>query len=158
MPRIYAFSFVVPILLSFLGACNYQPSPKPAPDPKPTPKTLTATELFHLRSECAKEGRSFADAMERDNGGYWLTLQEIIHYSPRLNGCYLLETRAWPTIPKKAVPIPHSWVLWNVQTNALLVNMAPAEECEKDPSVPLCKDPKGDISVMLDHMEEDMPK
>jgi hypothetical protein len=151
-------TLVVLILLSLLGACDYRPRPKPAADPEPTSKVLTATELFHLRSECAKEGRSLADEMERNNVGSWFTVQEVIHYSPKLNGCYLLETRAWVRRGSKTVPVPHSWVLWNVQTNDTLVNMAPPAECEKDPSLTLCKDPKGDISVILNHMEEDVPK
>jgi hypothetical protein len=56
------------------------------PSPEMTNRLPTATEVFHLRSECAALGRKILD---NNVVGSALSQSQISHYDPKSNRCYV---------------------------------------------------------------------
>ena len=94
-------TLILTISTSLLMSCNSGPkeSTKQAPRLVALP---TATETFHLRSECAKlssiilkDRQSEVEPwIENSNYAWWHVLSETSHYSPESNRCYVnLATR-----------------------------------------------------------------
>jgi hypothetical protein len=87
--------FAISVLLFFSG-CQKSSAPAPIAD---TPSFLapTATEVFNLRSRCAELGEKImkntvvADALKKD---------QISHYEPKTNRCYVQLTIWNPNLGK----------------------------------------------------------
>lgn len=59
------------------------------PDKAPTYVKPTATEVFHLRSECAALGEKI---LNKNVIGVALTQDQVSHYDPKTNRCYVQLT------------------------------------------------------------------
>jgi nitrate reductase alpha subunit len=79
--------FVLSVLLFFSG-CQRSSSPIPSVD-APSPRSPTATEVFNLRSKCAELGEKIMkNTVVRDD----LKKEELSHYEPKTNRCYVRLT------------------------------------------------------------------
>ncbi len=58
----------------------------PATPAQPIP---TATEVFHLRSECARLAEKMLEKLEKDAEGSNSTESQLSHYDPPSNRCYV---------------------------------------------------------------------
>ena len=76
-------------VMSIIGGYLWYESP-PNPDNKSQITTAfqlpTATEVFHLRSECASLGEKI---LENNHVGSALTQSQTSHYDPQTNRCYV---------------------------------------------------------------------
>jgi hypothetical protein len=90
----------------------------------------TATEVFHLRSECTALGEKLADRIEageaeyRAKEGHVTSFMPISHYDPRTNRCYvqlklLFTNRKSPSDYSYCTTDKHS-KCWHVQYNSLI--------------------------------------
>lgn len=68
-----------------LAACHKE-VPCPAPHETATTQLPTATEVFHLRTECAQLGNKILDG---NLIGSALTQEVVSNYDPRDNRCYV---------------------------------------------------------------------
>jgi hypothetical protein len=81
--------FVLSVLLFFSG-CQKSPPPIPAADVNsPSFRSPTATEVFDLRSKCAELGEKI---MKNTLIGAELKKEELSHYEPKTNRCYVRLT------------------------------------------------------------------
>lgn len=91
MKRI-VFGVIVLSSLGMLASCKGGSSgPQTATPAAATPATPstpipTATEVFHLRSECARLAEKM---LENDVVGIALTKSQLSHYNPQSNRCYV---------------------------------------------------------------------
>lgn len=83
------------VLLSFSG-CQKSAAPIPAVD-APTFRAPTATEIFNLRSRCAELGEKI---MQKTVAGDALKKNQLSHYEPKTNRCYVQLT-VWNPNPAK---------------------------------------------------------
>ena len=81
--RLFAFS----VLLFFVG-CQKSSAPIPPVD-APSFRSPTATEVFNLRSKCAELGEKI---MKNTVIGDGLTKDQVSHYEPKTNRCYVQLT------------------------------------------------------------------
>jgi len=106
-----------------LAACH-QEVPCAAPEQAvkqltPVFQPPTATEAFHLRSECAKLGQAILDG---NMIGAALTQDVTENYDARVNRCYvdLTVTTADMGVPQDSPAFYHSRSLYDGQTRELL--------------------------------------
>src|SRR5260370_14687977 len=79
--------FVLSVLLFFSG-CQRPSSPIPSVD-APSLRSPTAAEVFNLRSKCAELGEKIMkNTVIRDD----LKKEELSHYEPKTNRCYVRLT------------------------------------------------------------------
>ena len=81
--RLFGFS----VLLLFSG-CKQRSAPSPPVD-IPAFRSPTATEVFNLRSKCAELGEKI---MKNAVFGDGLTKDQVSHYEPKTNRCYVQLT------------------------------------------------------------------
>jgi len=78
------------LLCILFAACGGKSSPQTASTvSQPTVSPPTATEVFHLRSECAQLGEKLLAA---NVVGIALTHDQVSHYDPKTNRCYVQVT------------------------------------------------------------------
>ena len=77
--------------------------------------TATATEIFHLRSECAHLGQKILDG---NFVGVALTEDQVSHYDPQTNRCYVQLTVQTADLSKSADYF--STTLYDGQTGEIL--------------------------------------
>ena len=112
--------FVIAILLSLIGCEKKEQIPAPAVktvEEKPVLQLPTATEVFNLRSQCAKMGE---DVLSSNIVGTALTQSKISYYDPKKNRCFVeLDVNSVDlTLPvDKSI---HSRHLFDGQTNELI--------------------------------------
>lgn len=96
--------------------CVAQPT---AQQPTPTFQPPTATEAFHLRSECAKLGQ---EILAGNMVGAALTQDVTANYDARDNRCYvdLTVMTADMNVPQDSPAFVHSRSLYDGQTRELL--------------------------------------
>lgn len=72
-----------------LSLCSCNTTPKPKPDEASTFRAPSATELFDLQSKCSLLG---AKILEGNFIGKALTQEQVSHYNPKDNRCYVKLT------------------------------------------------------------------
>jgi Family of unknown function (DUF5681) len=91
-------TLILTVSTLLLMSCNGRPQETAKQAPVPQLVALpTATEVFHLRSECAKlssvllkdKEDDLAPWIENKNYAWWHVLSETSHYSPESNRCYV---------------------------------------------------------------------
>jgi hypothetical protein len=80
MKTISLFAVIV-----ILSGCQQTSTPKPAVD-EPAFRKPTATEIFNLRSKCAEFGEKI---MNENIIGIALAQEQVSHYDPKSNRCYV---------------------------------------------------------------------
>lgn len=78
---------VLPVILFILG-CQKSSAPV-SPENVPSFRSPTATEVFNLRSKCAELGEKI---MKNTVTGDELTKNQVSHYDPKTNRCYVQLT------------------------------------------------------------------
>jgi hypothetical protein len=104
-----------------VAGCNQQ-RPCPTPPPAATAQLPTATEVFHLRGECAQLGEKILN----DNIiGSALTQDVASNYDPHDNRCYvnLTVSTADLTVPIGSPSYNMNGVLYDGQTKELLASI-----------------------------------
>ena len=81
--RLFTFS-----VLLFLSGCKQSSAPVPPVDVPPF-RSPTATEVFNLRSKCAEFGEKIMKNTVIADG---LTKDQVSHYEPKTNRCYVQLT------------------------------------------------------------------
>src|SRR3990172_1063562 len=83
------FSIGLGLAVGVIGGYLWHES-RPRPENKagitPTFQPPTATEVFRLRSECAKLGEKI---LENNTVGSAVTQSQVSHYDPQTNRCYV---------------------------------------------------------------------
>ena len=105
--------FALSVLLFFSG-CQKPSAPVPRVDVA-TFRSPTATEVFNLRSKCAELGEKM---MKNAVTGDELTKNQVSHYDPKTNRCYVQLT-IWNANPAKGDEYYHQ-DLYDGQTGQLL--------------------------------------
>jgi hypothetical protein len=108
-------------MLSALTACSRDaPAPQQTTQPAtPTHQLPTATEVFHLRSECAKMGQQILN----DNVvGLALSQSQVSNYNEKTNRCYV-ELTVQSADMTKPMTVMHRY-LFDGQTKELLATTA----------------------------------
>lgn len=104
-----------------LAACHKE-VPCPAPQETATAQLPTATEVFHLRTECAQLGEKILDG---NTIGSALTQDVVSNYDPRDNRCYVELTVS--TADLSVSPVSPAYyqnrLLYDGQTNELLASV-----------------------------------
>jgi len=80
---------MVTALLLFLCSCDTPPKPIPSDVAASTFRAPSATELFDLQSKCTVIGQKI---MEDNLIGNALTQEQVSHYNPKDNRCYVRLT------------------------------------------------------------------
>jgi hypothetical protein len=78
----------------------------------------TATEIFHLRSECAALGRKILDHY---SVGIALAKSQLSHYDQKSNRCYVLYTAQTADLSQPRHTVHDT--LWDGQTGELLASL-----------------------------------
>lgn len=110
--------FICFLALTLLACRNETPSSPAVTAPPKAPATWqlpTATEAFHLQSECVRLGEKILDG---NLIGSALTQSQVSHYSPRTNRCYVNLTVS--TADLKSPDLYMSNNLYDGQTGELL--------------------------------------
>lgn len=106
-----------------LAACHQDvpcvAAPAAPAAPAPTAQLPTATEVFHLRGECAKLGQEILDG---NMIGPALTQDVTANYDTKENRCYvdLTVMTADMTVPQDSPQFYHTRALYDGQTRELL--------------------------------------
>ena len=77
---------IVLVTATFLTSCGGQGSPRKQTASPEVNRHPSATEVFHLRSECAALGQRILDG---NVIGSALTQSQVSHYDPQTNRCYV---------------------------------------------------------------------
>jgi hypothetical protein len=100
--RVRARAFGILSMLACLAACDKTTSPLAKPISQPSNRLPSATEVFHLRSECAKLGvkmlsdvtggmaSSSVDQVSQTDGMAWSSVDQVSRYDSKTNRCYIL--------------------------------------------------------------------
>jgi nitrate reductase alpha subunit len=88
--------FALSVLLFFSG-CQKSSAPPIAPVGGPAFRSPTATEVFNLRSKCAELGEKILKATVAGEG---LKKEQLSHYEPKTNRCYVQLTVWNPNLGK----------------------------------------------------------
>lgn len=102
------------ILLASCGGKRPSEGTITTPSPTTTPPP-TATEVFHLRSECAQLGQKI---LEGNVIGIKLTQDEVSHYDPKTNRCYVQLTVMTADLSRPATY--YATTLYDGQTGEML--------------------------------------
>ena len=109
---------VIFTIITLTSSCKHSGSMKSATDKKmqpPSQQLPTASEVFHLRSECAEFGVKIFD---KSLIGSALTQSQVSHYNPKTNRCYVELTIQTADYTKRPGII--SGYLYDGQTGELL--------------------------------------
>jgi hypothetical protein len=102
-------------LAFFVSACDRHDGSKPSAER--TFQVPTATEAFHLRSECALLGQKI---MEENFIGSALRQPQVSHYTPMTNRCFVQLTVSTVTKPRDNYDI----FLYDAQTRDMLASVS----------------------------------
>ena len=108
---------VTTVLLLSLCSCNMTPKPKPEAASFRTP---SATELFDLQSKCTAMGKKI---MEDNIIGNALTQEQVSHYNPKDNRCYVKLTVSTADLTTPRDKYRQDDYLEDGQTNEMLASV-----------------------------------
>lgn len=103
--------------VALLASCQGRP-PTPAVEARAY-ELPTATEVFHLRSECAILGNKI---LEENVVGRALTQSQNSHYNPMTNGCYVELTVQTADLSAPEKEAYYSTYLYDGQTREMLAS------------------------------------